>query len=491
MELEKNTVVRRVVVGREAEPETSAHKPRAGRLEGQTGDFECVAQCPLHMESDTATKTCSCIKRMEETRPDGVVDCVTECPLTHFDDNNVCKKCSSFCKDVSIKGNRACFGPATTDCHTCKPQHDGRCVDGCRPGQKACRSRVAKAKSFYISETLIRWGGGVEKKSTPRNRFLPFPSMELAYHRASPALRMLSKTALTDNKAFTCDQCQPGHKCELGDEREDICPAGTASNDNRTMCLPCAAGEFSSAKGSASCQKCSSGTTTLHTGQSACRKTYIGETERITSQHIHIESPGHTVTLDKVRILDTEQDYFVRGVKEAVYIRAHQPSLNRDGGRYRLPATFDALLTSSRFRLPERIKNHVISLDVSDSMFAGTDDKISFRILSSNGWTNWYQIPGSFSRGRTTTADITPTFFENFGRPDKIELKTSGNDALELDQIRLYNGYTYETTRFRCNCELSTDTGEGAPSKIVVEMAGVGFAVKMSTTLHEICDFLT
>ncbi|KAI8486107.1 hypothetical protein Bbelb_362070 [Branchiostoma belcheri] len=28
--------------------------------EGQTGDFECVAQCPQHMTSDTATKTCSC-----------------------------------------------------------------------------------------------------------------------------------------------------------------------------------------------------------------------------------------------------------------------------------------------------------------------------------------------------------------------------------------------------------------------------------------------
>ncbi|KAI8496553.1 hypothetical protein Bbelb_258520 [Branchiostoma belcheri] len=69
-----------------------------------------------------------------------------------------------------------------------------------------------------------------------------------------------------------------------------------------------------------------------------CPETYIGETERSlktrflehrrpssntseVSQHIHIESPGHTVTLDKVRILDTEQDYFVRGVKEAVYIR--------------------------------------------------------------------------------------------------------------------------------------------------------------------------
>ncbi|KAI8493633.1 Low-density lipoprotein receptor domain class A [Branchiostoma belcheri] len=51
--------------------------------------------------------------------------------------------------------------------------------------------------------------------------------------------------------------------------------------------------------------------------------------------------------------LDSDQDYFVRGVKEVVYIRAHHPSLNRDGGRFRLPATFDALLTSSSFRLPE------------------------------------------------------------------------------------------------------------------------------------------
>ncbi|KAI8502568.1 hypothetical protein Bbelb_192700 [Branchiostoma belcheri] len=51
--------------------------------------------------------------------------------------------------------------------------------------------------------------------------------------------------------------------------------------------------------------------------------------------------------------IDTEKDFFVRGVKKAIYIRAHKRSLNRDGGRFRLPATFDAPLTSSRFRLPE------------------------------------------------------------------------------------------------------------------------------------------
>ncbi|XP_066270838.1 uncharacterized protein [Branchiostoma lanceolatum] len=99
------------------------------------------------------------------------------------------------------------------------------------------------------------------------------------------------------------------------------------------------------------------------TRQGTCEEFYIGETERSlrtrflehkrpsshsseVSQHIHIESPGHTVSLDKVRILDTEQDYFVRGLKEAIYIRALQPSLNRDSGRYKLPGTFDQLLTS-------------------------------------------------------------------------------------------------------------------------------------------------
>ncbi|KAI8486558.1 hypothetical protein Bbelb_357930 [Branchiostoma belcheri] len=44
--------------------------------------------------------------------------------------------------------------------------------------------------------------------------------------------------------------------------------------------------------------------------------------------------------------IETEQDYFPRGVKEAFYVRAHHPSLNRDEGQHRLPDTFDAVLTS-------------------------------------------------------------------------------------------------------------------------------------------------
>ncbi|XP_019614331.1 PREDICTED: uncharacterized protein LOC109462237 [Branchiostoma belcheri] len=186
---------------------------------GQTGDFQCVAQCPQHMDSDTATKSCTCIKRMEEARPDGVLDCVTECPLTHFEENNVCKKCNSFCIDVSNKGQKTCSGPASTDCDTCKYQHEGRCVQGCRPGQKAVKG---------------------------------------------------------NDNAFTCHQCQPGHECRLGDEREDICPAGTASNDNRTMCVPCAAGEFSNSSGAASCQKCPAGKYSSRAGSNSCEDCPVG-----------------------------------------------------------------------------------------------------------------------------------------------------------------------------------------------------------------------
>ncbi|KAI8516990.1 hypothetical protein Bbelb_055710 [Branchiostoma belcheri] len=50
----------------------------------------------------------------------------------------------------------------------------------------------------------------------------------------------------------------------------------------------------------------------------------------------HIQCQGQTskgpLSLDKIRILDSEPDIFARGIKEAIYIRALQPSLNRDGG---------------------------------------------------------------------------------------------------------------------------------------------------------------
>ena len=81
---------------------------------------------------------------------------------------------------------------------------------------------------------------------------------------------------------------------------------------------------------------------------------YVGKTERSlkarfsehrrpssttseVSKHIHVDHPQHSVELDNTEVLTTEPRWFERGVKEAIYIRALNPSLNRDGGRYNLP----------------------------------------------------------------------------------------------------------------------------------------------------------
>ena len=102
-----------------------------------------------------------------------------------------------------------------------------------------------------------------------------------------------------------------------------------------------------------------------------CQAVYIGESERTlktrfqehkrpsntTSEvyrHIHKDCPSHTVSLDSTKLLDKEPKWFERGVKEAVYIRAHSPSLNRDGGRHQLPHIWDRV-----------IKTHVGSCDTT------------------------------------------------------------------------------------------------------------------------------
>ena len=62
------------------------------------------------------------------------------------------------------------------------------------------------------------------------------------------------------------------------------------------------------------------------------------------SSHINRDKPSHLVSLANAKILDREDDWFARGVREAIHIRAHHPSLNKDGGRYQLPHIWDSLI---------------------------------------------------------------------------------------------------------------------------------------------------
>ncbi|XP_019634114.1 PREDICTED: uncharacterized protein LOC109477328 [Branchiostoma belcheri] len=197
-------------------------------IDGGPGSSKCVAACPEHMELMADTNKCTCKKQMETSSEGGRVTCVTDCPLTHYLVDGVCKKCHSFCQDVSGQGTQVCTGPNSNQCHTCKYAVNGVCSEGCSPGQKAVK--------------------------------------------------------LADG-SFRCDQCQSGYKCVRGDELEEMCPAGTHSNHDSTgcpqcpagrysgsgasSCTPCPAGQFNPSSGSSSCQSCSAGMTS-NAGASSC-----------------------------------------------------------------------------------------------------------------------------------------------------------------------------------------------------------------------------
>ena len=77
------------------------------------------------------------------------------------------------------------------------------------------------------------------------------------------------------------------------------------------------------------------------------------------SKHIHTDQPEHTVELDNTEILTTEPRWFERGVKEAIFIRALNPRLNRDGGRYNLPPVRDNIIKKSvKAERPRRGARH-------------------------------------------------------------------------------------------------------------------------------------
>ena len=80
-----------------------------------------------------------------------------------------------------------------------------------------------------------------------------------------------------------------------------------------------------------------------------CSDDYVGESERSlkarfdehkrpsttsseVSKHLYSNTPPHSIDLEKTNILVVETKWFKRGVKEAIYIKAKSPSLNRDGG---------------------------------------------------------------------------------------------------------------------------------------------------------------
>ena len=107
-----------------------------------------------------------------------------------------------------------------------------------------------------------------------------------------------------------------------------------------------------------------------------CDEGYIGEAARTFGErykeHLRAPSPlydhsnttGHNITLNNFSILGREEQNLCRLIKESMFIRVNNPSLNRNIGKYHLPHIWDEVLINNielklKFQAMELLHNQV------------------------------------------------------------------------------------------------------------------------------------
>ena len=64
---------------------------------------------------------------------------------------------------------------------------------------------------------------------------------------------------------------------------------------------------------------------------------------------IHQSNSGNETTMDNFKIIGRDDNSLARTIKESMYIRVNNPTLNRNIGKYNLPHIWDKIL----FTIPE------------------------------------------------------------------------------------------------------------------------------------------
>ena len=87
-----------------------------------------------------------------------------------------------------------------------------------------------------------------------------------------------------------------------------------------------------------------------------CDEEYIGESSRTFGERFkehqkapspifdHYNTTGHNINIENFETVGREDQNLIRTIKEALYIRVNDPSLNRNIGKYHLPHIWDEVL---------------------------------------------------------------------------------------------------------------------------------------------------
>ena len=100
-----------------------------------------------------------------------------------------------------------------------------------------------------------------------------------------------------------------------------------------------------------------------------CDHTYIGETGRVlkvrfkehtrltpplTAVGEHRKASGHSIPPSNLKVLDSEDPWYRRKIKEHLFIKKNAPSLNRDRG-FELPAIYNHIVVSRSASAPSHV----------------------------------------------------------------------------------------------------------------------------------------
>ena len=93
-------------------------------------------------------------------------------------------------------------------------------------------------------------------------------------------------------------------------------------------------------------------------GRTDCDDEYIGESARTFEERYkgdlkapspifeHNNATGHTTSVENFKIIGRERHGMARTIREAIYIRVNNPTLNRNVSKYNLPHIWDKILLS-------------------------------------------------------------------------------------------------------------------------------------------------
>ena len=92
-------------------------------------------------------------------------------------------------------------------------------------------------------------------------------------------------------------------------------------------------------------------------GDLGCDDEYIGETSRTFGErykehlraiHHHSIQTGHTTNHNNFQIIGREEHNLARNIKESIYIRVNNPSLNNNIGKFNLSHIWDRVLLNTK-----------------------------------------------------------------------------------------------------------------------------------------------